>query len=251
MIRARAPALEIDGEMHADAALVEAIRDRAVPDSRLHGTANLLVMPSLDAANIAFNLLKAAADGLPVGPMLLGMSQADPRAGAQRHRARHRQPERAGGRWRRRAQAQLAPTALREATARTEAMLWLVLGGLTLFLFLGGLRAFERLGHHDQVAVGLDRGAGRPQPGAAAGADRPRRHRPGRAGHVRAADLEPLARRASAPGWGRRARRRHSGGGSRRPPRRRADAHDPEEAYQVLGLAPAPARPTSAPRITG
>ena len=53
----------------------EAIRDRAVPDSRLTGTANLLVMPTLDAANIAFNLLKAAADGLPVGPMLLGMSK--------------------------------------------------------------------------------------------------------------------------------------------------------------------------------
>jgi malate dehydrogenase (oxaloacetate-decarboxylating)(NADP+) len=75
LIRARAPDLEVDGEMHADAALSEAIRDRAVPDSRLTGTANLLVMPSLDAANIAFNLLKAAGDGLPVGPILLGMSQ--------------------------------------------------------------------------------------------------------------------------------------------------------------------------------
>ena len=75
MIRARAPGLEIDGEMHADAALVEAIRDKAVPDSRLSGSANLLIMPTLDAANIAFNLLKAAADGLPVGPMLLGMSK--------------------------------------------------------------------------------------------------------------------------------------------------------------------------------
>ena len=75
MIRARAPELEIDGEMHADAALVEAIRGRAVPDSRLSGVANLLIMPTLDAANIAFNLLKAAADGLPVGHMLLGMSK--------------------------------------------------------------------------------------------------------------------------------------------------------------------------------
>jgi malate dehydrogenase (oxaloacetate-decarboxylating)(NADP+) len=75
MIHARDPALEVDGEMHADAALVEAIRNRAVPDSRLHGAANLLIMPSLDAANIAFNLLKAAADGLAVGPILLGMSQ--------------------------------------------------------------------------------------------------------------------------------------------------------------------------------
>ena len=75
LLRVRAPDLEVDGEMHADAALVEAIRNRAVPDSRLTGTANLLVMPNLDAANIAFNLLKAAADALPVGPMLLGMSK--------------------------------------------------------------------------------------------------------------------------------------------------------------------------------
>ena len=75
LIRAADPELEIDGEMHADAALSEAIRDRAVPDSRLAGTANLLIMPSLDAANIAFNLLKAAADGLPIGPLLLGMSK--------------------------------------------------------------------------------------------------------------------------------------------------------------------------------
>jgi len=73
LIRARAPDLEIDGEMHGDAALSEAIRDRAVPDSRLSGTANLLIMPSLDAANIAYNLLKAAADALPIGPVLLGM----------------------------------------------------------------------------------------------------------------------------------------------------------------------------------
>ena len=75
LLRDQAPELEVDGEMNADSALVEAIRDRAVPDSRLGGTANLLVMPTLDAANIAFTLLKAAADGLPVGPMLLGMSK--------------------------------------------------------------------------------------------------------------------------------------------------------------------------------
>jgi malate dehydrogenase (oxaloacetate-decarboxylating)(NADP+) len=75
LIRARAPDLEIDGEMHGDAALSEAIRDRAVPDSRLTGTANLLIMPNIDAANIAFNLIKAAADGLPIGPILLGMAK--------------------------------------------------------------------------------------------------------------------------------------------------------------------------------
>ena len=75
LIRTREPGLEIDGEMHADAALSEAIRDKATPNSQLGGTANLLIMPGLDAANIAFNLLKAAADGLPVGPLLLGMEK--------------------------------------------------------------------------------------------------------------------------------------------------------------------------------
>ncbi|AKT40328.1 NADP-dependent malic enzyme [Chondromyces crocatus] len=75
LVRERAPELEVDGEMHADAALSEMIRKRAVPDSRISGTANLLVMPTLDAANIAFNLLKVAADGLPVGPLLLGTAR--------------------------------------------------------------------------------------------------------------------------------------------------------------------------------
>jgi len=75
LIRARMPALEVDGEMHADAALVPAIRARAVPSSTLTETANLLVFPGLDAANISFNLLKAAADGLQLGPMLLGMKK--------------------------------------------------------------------------------------------------------------------------------------------------------------------------------
>ncbi len=75
LVRARAPELEVDGEMHSDAALSEAVRRRTVQDSPLAGVANLLVMPSLDAANIAFNLLKAAADGLPVGPLLLGTAK--------------------------------------------------------------------------------------------------------------------------------------------------------------------------------
>ena len=84
--------------MHADAALIPSLRDRAVPDSRLDGVANLLIMPNLDAANISFTLLKAAADGLPIGPILLGMSQADPRAGSERDGARHRQRQRDGRR---------------------------------------------------------------------------------------------------------------------------------------------------------
>jgi len=75
LIRAAAPELEVDGEMHGDAALVPAIRARAVPDPQLEGMANLLVFPNLDAANIAFNLVKAATDGLQVGPMLLGMNK--------------------------------------------------------------------------------------------------------------------------------------------------------------------------------
>ncbi len=75
LIRARAPYLAVDGEMNAESALIETIRARAIPDSRIAGTANLLVMPNLDAANIAFTLLKASVDALPVGPMLLGMSR--------------------------------------------------------------------------------------------------------------------------------------------------------------------------------
>ena len=75
LIRALAPDLEVDGEMQADAALSEAIRNRAVSDSRLSGTANLLVMPNLDAASIAFNLLKGAAEGLTIGPLLLGLAR--------------------------------------------------------------------------------------------------------------------------------------------------------------------------------
>ncbi|MBV8913733.1 MAG: NADP-dependent malic enzyme [Acetobacteraceae bacterium] len=75
LIRRQRPDLEVDGEMHADAALVPSLRDRAVPDSRLEGVANLLIMPNLDAANISFTLLRAGADGLPVGPILLGMSK--------------------------------------------------------------------------------------------------------------------------------------------------------------------------------
>jgi malate dehydrogenase (oxaloacetate-decarboxylating)(NADP+) len=75
LIRARAPGLEVDGEMQADAALAEATRTRAVADSPLTGTANLLVFPTLDAANIAFNLIKVAGDGLQVGPLLLGLAK--------------------------------------------------------------------------------------------------------------------------------------------------------------------------------
>jgi malate dehydrogenase (oxaloacetate-decarboxylating)(NADP+) len=75
LIHARAPELEVDGEMHADAALSEALRGRLVSSSPLKGSANLLIMPTLDAANIALTLLSAATEALLVGPMLLGMSK--------------------------------------------------------------------------------------------------------------------------------------------------------------------------------
>ena len=74
-IRALDGSLEIDGEMHSDAALSQAMRDVLVPDSKLSGRANLLIMPSLDAANITFNAMRMLADGVAVGPMLVGMAQ--------------------------------------------------------------------------------------------------------------------------------------------------------------------------------
>jgi malate dehydrogenase (oxaloacetate-decarboxylating)(NADP+) len=69
------PGLEVEGEMHADSALVQDIRDRFYPASRLKGGANLLIMPSLDAANISYNLVKVLGEGQPVGPILLGMAK--------------------------------------------------------------------------------------------------------------------------------------------------------------------------------
>jgi malate dehydrogenase (oxaloacetate-decarboxylating)(NADP+) len=75
-IQGMAPDLEVDGEMHADAALSRPTLDRVMPDSNLTEEANLLVMPNLDAANITFNALKAVAgQGITVGPILLGAAQ--------------------------------------------------------------------------------------------------------------------------------------------------------------------------------
>jgi malate dehydrogenase (oxaloacetate-decarboxylating)(NADP+) len=68
----RAPGLEVDGEMQADTALSQVIRDKVLPGSRFEGEANVLIMPNLDAANIAYQLTKALADALPVGPILIG-----------------------------------------------------------------------------------------------------------------------------------------------------------------------------------
>jgi malate dehydrogenase (oxaloacetate-decarboxylating)(NADP+) len=73
LIQIQAPDLEVEGEMHGDAALNKGILDQVFPDSRLTQAANLLVMPNLDAANITFNVLKAVAgQGITVGPILLG-----------------------------------------------------------------------------------------------------------------------------------------------------------------------------------
>ena len=74
MLRERDPGLEVEGEMHPDAALSPEIRAYVFPDSRLKGEANLLVMPTLDAANIALNMTKVLADGLSIGPILMGVA---------------------------------------------------------------------------------------------------------------------------------------------------------------------------------
>ena len=76
ILRQRAPALEVDGEMHGDCALDAALRGKIITDSTLHGEANLLVMPNIDAANIVYNLLKTTAgSGIAIGPILLGAAK--------------------------------------------------------------------------------------------------------------------------------------------------------------------------------
>lgn len=72
IIKSLSPNLEVEGEMHADSALNQMIRLKAFPGSALKGMANLLIMPNLDTANIAFNMIKILADGQPIGPILLG-----------------------------------------------------------------------------------------------------------------------------------------------------------------------------------
>ncbi len=74
-LRDRVPDLEVEGEMHADSAVSPVLRQRVFPNARLSGAANLLVYPNLEAANGAFNLLKAAGDGLAVGPLLVGAAK--------------------------------------------------------------------------------------------------------------------------------------------------------------------------------
>jgi malate dehydrogenase (oxaloacetate-decarboxylating)(NADP+) len=76
LLQARAPWLEVDGEMHGDTALDAAYRKELMPRGTLAGEANLLVLPNIDAANIAYNLLKTAAGGgIAIGPVLLGAAK--------------------------------------------------------------------------------------------------------------------------------------------------------------------------------
>jgi malate dehydrogenase (oxaloacetate-decarboxylating)(NADP+) len=75
IVRDAAPDLAVDGEMHADAALSQALRERLIPDSRFEGPANLLVMPNLDAANITLTALAASSSSPTVGPMLMGLTK--------------------------------------------------------------------------------------------------------------------------------------------------------------------------------
>ena len=83
--------------MHADSALSGMLRERVYPHSRLKGEANLLIMPNLDAANIAYQLIKMLADALPVGPILIGTAKPGAYPDAVGDRARHRQHDGARG----------------------------------------------------------------------------------------------------------------------------------------------------------
>ena len=75
LVKKASPDLMVDGEMHADAALSQGLRERLIPDSRFEGPANLLVMPNLDAANITLTALSASSSSPTVGPMLVGLKQ--------------------------------------------------------------------------------------------------------------------------------------------------------------------------------
>ena len=72
LLKQNHPELEADGEMQGDTALSEAARKLILPHSKLEGEANILIMPNLDTANVAYQMIKALADALPVGPILIG-----------------------------------------------------------------------------------------------------------------------------------------------------------------------------------
>jgi malate dehydrogenase (oxaloacetate-decarboxylating)(NADP+) len=76
LIRERAPRLEVDGEMQADTAWDEGLRQRIFPNSTLTGRANLFVLPNLDAANIVYNMVKVMTGGVAIGPILMGVDKS-------------------------------------------------------------------------------------------------------------------------------------------------------------------------------
>jgi len=75
LLKARAPRLEVDGEMMADTAWDEPLRRRIFPNTTLSGRANLFVLPNLDAANIVYNMVRVMTDGVAIGPILMGIDQ--------------------------------------------------------------------------------------------------------------------------------------------------------------------------------
>ncbi|NLS43136.1 phosphate acetytransferase [BEV proteobacterium] len=75
LINRLAPELEVDGEMHGDAALMEAIRREQMPDSPLKGSTNILIMPNMEAACISYNLLRVSSSEGAVGPVMMGVAK--------------------------------------------------------------------------------------------------------------------------------------------------------------------------------
>ena len=102
LLQERAPDLEIDGEMHADAALSRTVLNQTIPDARLSGAANLLIMPNLDAANITFNALKVVSGEGDRRSHPAWHRSAGAHPDANQHRAPHPQHDRTDGRRRRR-----------------------------------------------------------------------------------------------------------------------------------------------------
>jgi malate dehydrogenase (oxaloacetate-decarboxylating)(NADP+) len=72
LLKERHPEIEADGEMQGDTALSATARKLVLPHSNLEGDANILIMPNLDTANVAYQMIKTLADALPVGPILIG-----------------------------------------------------------------------------------------------------------------------------------------------------------------------------------
>lgn len=75
LVRAQDPTLSIDGEMHANTALLPKVREELMPDSPLKGVANLLVMPNMETARISLNILQGTAEPITIGPILMGMNK--------------------------------------------------------------------------------------------------------------------------------------------------------------------------------